>query len=192
MDILKTAEDWTKAEMLSSSYFVFFGVLFLVSSVGFWQIGKTDVARAYVWPTAVAGTLVLIIGIGIFVQSYGRLSSIPEAHSANAASFIAEELQCSSSVLAQNRVAVFKVIPLIVAACAILFVVLEMPILRASFATTIPMMAVLLLVDTNGLRPTKWRSFRRRRPNSLQRPAASERSALIAWRETPTPAPVPL
>lgn len=149
MEILKTAEDWTKAEMLSSSFFVFFGVLFLVSSVGFWQIGKTDVARAYVWPTAVAGTLVLIIGVGIFVQSYGRLSSILEAHSANAASFIAEELQRSSSVLAQYRVAVFKVIPLIVAACAILFVLLDTPILRASFATTIAMMAVLLLVDTN-------------------------------------------
>ena len=151
MDILKTAVDWTKAEMLSSSVFVAFGVLFLASSAGFWHFGKTDIARAYVWPMAVAGTLVLIIGVGIFVQSYGRVSSFPEAYNTDPTTFIIEELQRSEAVLAQYSIAIFKVMPLIVAACAILFVVVETPILRASSLTTIAMMAALLLVDTNAM-----------------------------------------
>ena len=52
-------------------------------------------------------------------------------------------------VILQFREGKLRLNLLIVVACAILFVVLEMPILRACFATTIVMMAVLLLVDTN-------------------------------------------
>ena len=81
MDILRVSIDWTRAEMVSSSFFVVFGLLFVIGGFGFWQIGKTEMAKAYVLPTFIAGALFLIIGIGIFAQSYGRLSSFPIANS---------------------------------------------------------------------------------------------------------------
>lgn len=51
MDILKLATDWAKAEVFSTSFFIVFAVVFLIASLGFWQLGKTDLARAYIFPT---------------------------------------------------------------------------------------------------------------------------------------------
>ncbi|TCL08114.1 hypothetical protein BXY66_0147 [Shimia isoporae] len=149
MDIVKTAVDWTRAEMLSSSFFIAFGLLFLGASFGFSYLGKTELARAYVIPTMVAGSLLLIIGGGIFIQSYGRVTSFPAAYGANPADFLSSELLRAEAVLGQYRIAVFRVIPLIIVACAVLFALIDSPIWRASLATTIAMMSVILIIDTN-------------------------------------------
>ena len=41
MEILKTATDWAKTEVFSSAFFIIFGVVFVLASIGFWQMGKT-------------------------------------------------------------------------------------------------------------------------------------------------------
>ncbi len=149
MDIVKTAVDWTKAEMLSSSFFVLFGAIFLTTSLGFWHLGKTEIAKAYIIPTLIAGTLLLIIGLGIFFQSQSRVTSFPAAHKADAVQFLTSEIKRADKVLNEYRIAVFRLIPLIVALCALLILVVEAPIWRAALITTIAMMAVILLIDTN-------------------------------------------
>jgi len=149
MDIVKTAVNWTKAEMLSSSFFVLLGALFLSASLGFWHLGKSELAKAYIIPTLIAGTLLLIIGLGIFFQSQSRVTSFPAAHKADAAQFITSEIKRADKVLNEYRIAVFKIIPLIIAVCALLILALEAPIWRASLVTTIAMLAVILIIDTN-------------------------------------------
>lgn len=149
MDILKTATDWTRAEMFSSAFFILFGIGFLLASLGFWQLAKTDVAKAYVVPTLIAGTLLLIIGLGIFVPSQTRVASFAAAHTQDPGAFVATELARAERVLNEYRIAVFRVIPVIIAVCALLFMVLDGHLWRASFVTTIAMMAAILLVDTN-------------------------------------------
>lgn len=149
MDILKTSIDWTKAEVLSSMFFILFGGMFLSASFAFWQIGKTELARAYVIPTLISGTLVLIIGLGISIQSYGRISSFETAFNADASGFIASEIARAEKVLGDYNLAVFRIIPIIVTVCAILFLFVEAPIWRASLVTTITLMGLVLLVDTN-------------------------------------------
>jgi cytochrome oxidase assembly protein ShyY1 len=64
MELLKLAIDWAKTEIFSSTFFVVFGILFLLASLGFWQFGKTDLAKAYIIPSLVAAVLLLIIGSG--------------------------------------------------------------------------------------------------------------------------------
>lgn len=147
MDILKAATDWTRAEMVSSSFFALAGVMFLLASLGFWHVGKTEMARAFVVPCLVAGALLLALGVGIFTQSYGRLTSFPLAHDADAAGFLASELARVEAVTAQYRVAVFLVMPLIIAAGAILILFLSAPVWRASLITVIAMLAVVMIVD---------------------------------------------
>ena len=149
MDILKTATDWTKAEMASSGFFILFGAGFLLTSLGFWHMGKTDVARAYVVPALIAGVLLLAIGLGIFVQSQARVTSFPAAYHSDASQFIASEIARADRVLGDYRIAVFRVIPLIVAVGAVLFMCLQAPIWRASLTVTIAMMAVILIIDAN-------------------------------------------
>ncbi|WP_222435302.1 hypothetical protein [Puniceibacterium confluentis] len=77
MDIVKTATDWTRAEMLSSSFFILFGLSFLLASFGFWQLGRTDIARAYVVPMLVAGTLILIHRARPVLSEPGTADELP-------------------------------------------------------------------------------------------------------------------
>ncbi|WP_420861359.1 hypothetical protein [Algirhabdus cladophorae] len=149
MDILKTAVDWTKAEMLSSSFFILFGIGFMAASLGFWQVGKTEIAKAYVIPLLIAGVLLLIIGLGIFIPAKARVTGFAEAYAMDAQAFISAELAKAERILGEYRIAVYRVIPLIVALCAVLFVVFSGPVWRASFVTTISMMAVIMMIDTN-------------------------------------------
>jgi len=73
MEIIKTSIDWAKAEIFSSSFFILFGIVFVAVSIGFWQLGKTDLAKAYIIPTAVAGVLLLTIGIGLVYANKTRV-----------------------------------------------------------------------------------------------------------------------
>ena len=66
MELLKLATEWAKAEVFSTRFFIFFAILFLIASIGFWQLGKTDLAKAYIYPTLVAGLLLMTIGLGLF------------------------------------------------------------------------------------------------------------------------------
>lgn len=149
MDILKTSIDWTKAEVFSSSFFILFGVCFVAASWGFSHWGKTEISKAYVLPTLIAGGLLLVIGLGICVQSYTRITSFAEAYNTDAAAFVASELQRADRVLNEYRIAVFNVIPVIILVSAGLYLFLDGPVWRASFVTIIAMMAVILLIDTN-------------------------------------------
>lgn len=149
MDILETATTWAKAEMLSSSIFILLGVAFVVASFGFWQIGNTDTARAYVIPTLVAGILLVILGAGLLIGSQRSLAGFEAAFTSDAAAFVASEIARAERVTGQYRVAVFLVIPLIVVVCAGLIILLQGPVWRASLITTIALMAVIMLVDSN-------------------------------------------
>ena len=149
MDILKTATDWTKAEMFSSTFFIGFGLAFLSASFFFWYLGKTDVAKAYVVPTLIAGTLLLILGVGIFYQSYSRVTIFAEAYNADAVGFVASQLENANRVLRDYQMAVYRVMPLAIAVSAVLFLFFSSPIWRASLVTIIAMLVVILLVDTN-------------------------------------------
>jgi len=149
MDILKAATDWAKGEVFSSTFFILFGVLFLLAAIGFWQLGKTDVAKAFVTPTIVTGSLLLIIGIGIFYANKTRITSFTNAYQKDATAFVESEIIRTEKSLGEYKTIVFKVIPFIIIACALLIVFNDTPKWRAISIVTIAMMVVILLVDNN-------------------------------------------
>ena len=147
MDILKASTDWVKAELFSTPFFVLFGVLFVLASVGFWQLGKTELAKAYIIPTLVAGVLLIIIGLGLFFPNKSRLTNFPAAYERDASAFVASELSRSEGTLKEYRTIVFTAIPLIIIFCALGIMFLGTPTWRASLITTIAMLVVILLID---------------------------------------------
>jgi len=147
MNILRTATDWAKAEVFSTQFFILFGVLFVLASIGFWQLGKTDIAKAYIIPTLVAGTLLLIIGFGLFFTNKSRIIQFETAYNANPSAFVESELVRAERTLNEYKTIVFKAVPLIIAVCAIVIIFINTPIWRASMITTIAMMVVILLID---------------------------------------------
>lgn len=147
MDILKEAIDWAKAELFSTPFFVLFGIVFIVASIGFWQLGKTEIARAYIIPTLVAGVLLMIIGLGLFFTNKSRITQFEKDYNTDKVAFVEAERERAEATLKEYQTVVFKAIPIIIAVCAILIIFLNAPIWRASLITTIAMMVVILLID---------------------------------------------
>ena len=147
MDILRTATDWAKAEVFSTSFFIVFGILFVLASIGFWQLAKTDMAKAYIVPTLVAGSLLLIIGLGLFFTNKSRITQFETAFNKDATAFVESEVARIESTLKEYQTIVFKAIPFIILVAALLIVFVDKPVWRASAITTIAMLVVILLID---------------------------------------------
>ncbi|MCB0632790.1 MAG: hypothetical protein R2824_26815 [Saprospiraceae bacterium] len=149
MEILKLATEWARSEVFSARFFIFFAILFLTASIGFWQLGKTEMAKAYIIPTLVAGLLILAVGVGIFFANKSRITSFSEAYNESPTEFVRSEITRTEKSMGEYRTIVFKVIPFIIVAAALLLVFVDKPMWRATAITTIAMMAVILLVDSN-------------------------------------------
>ncbi len=146
MDILKTAQEWGRAEVFSTRFFIIFALLFLAASVGFWQLGKTELAKGYIIPLLVAGVLLMAIGLGLFFTNKARIIQFEKAYTQDASAFVASEIERTERTLKEYTV-VFKVVPMIIVAAALLIIFINTPTWRAIGITTVAMMIVILLVD---------------------------------------------
>ena len=147
MDILKTATDWAKAEVFSTTFFILFGIGFVAAGIGFWQLGKTELAKAYIIPTLIAGALLLIIGFGLFFTNKSRITQFEKAYNQDASAFVKSEIVRVDNTLKEYQNAVFNTIPLIIIAAALVIIFINTPIWRAISITTIAMLIVILLID---------------------------------------------
>lgn len=150
--MLSIATDWAKAEAFSSAFFILFGVLFVLASIGFWQLGKTDMAKAFVIPALVAGLLLMTIGLGLYFTNKARVNEFAVAYEQDAPTFYESEMERVDKSLAEYSLIVFKVIPAIVAVFALLIIFVDSPTWRAICITTIAMMVVILVIDSNANR----------------------------------------
>lgn len=149
MDVLKEATEWAKAEVFSSQFFILFGVAFVIGSFGFRYMAKTDVARAFVTPTLVVGVILFIIGTGLFAVNKMRISQFAEHHERDEVSFVETEIARGDKTVAEFNTVVFKAIPLIIVACALMLIFIDKPGWRATNTAVIAMMAVILMVDSS-------------------------------------------
>ncbi|WP_397298851.1 hypothetical protein [Nonlabens ulvanivorans] len=147
MDILKLATEWAKSEVFSTRFFILFGLLFIIASIGFWQLGKTDLARSYIIPTLVAGIMLLTIGIGLFYTNKSRITQFEKAYNENTTAFIQSELDRTEKTLKEYDTIVFKAIPLIIIAAALILLFINSTMWRSISITTIAMLIVILLID---------------------------------------------
>ncbi len=147
MDILKIATEWAKAEVFSTRFFIFFAILFLIASIGFWQLGKTEIARAYIIPTLVAGVLLMTIGLGLFFTNKSRITEFETAYNSDASAFVESEIMRAERTLKEYKTVVFKAIPIIIIVAALLIIFINTPTWLAISITTIAMMIVILFVD---------------------------------------------
>ena len=147
MELLKLATEWAKAEVFSTRFFILFAILFLAASAGFWQLGKTDIARAYIIPTLVAGILLMTIGLGLFYTNKSRIKQFETAYNKDASAFVESEIARAEGTLKEYKTVVFKAIPIIIIVAALLIIFIDSPMWRAISITAIAMMIVILLVD---------------------------------------------
>lgn len=147
MDILKAATDWAKDELISTPFFILAGAVFLMCSLGFWQVGKTDLARSYIIPTLVAGSLLVIIGLGLFLTNKARIDQFKIDYTENSTAFIDSELARTDATLKEYKNVVFTGIPVIICICVFILMFVNGPVWRSSMITTIAMLSMILLID---------------------------------------------
>ena len=146
MDIVKTATEWSKDELFSSLFFILFGIMFVVGSIGFWQLGKTDVAKSFIYPMLIAGALLLTAGIGFFFGNKSRLTNIETEYKANPSAFVQSEIERTEKTMGEYQNIAFKVFPLIIAVAALLMVFVNSPTWRAISIVTIATLLMLSLI----------------------------------------------
>ena len=148
-DVLTLALKWAEDEVFSSKFFILFGVLFVSGAIGFWQMGKSEVAKAFIHPLWVCGVLLIIVGIGLVYTNYKRMESFPEEHAASVPHFVNAEMQRANKTVAEYERIVFTVIPLIIVAAALMLIFLNTPLWRALSISIIGMMVIILFIDSN-------------------------------------------
>ena len=121
---------------------------FFFASLGFerWQLGKTDLAKAYIIPTSVAAILLLIVGLGLFYTNKSRIKQFNKEYNSNSISFYESEIKRTETTLKEYKV-VFKVIPILIIVAALLILFFNSTTIRAISITTIAMLIIVLLID---------------------------------------------
>jgi len=148
MEILKVSTEWAKAEVFSAKIVLLLSLLFFFAAIGFWQLGKTEMAKAFVWPMLVAGILTVAVAAGLYFANKPRITQFETAYNTNAKLFVQTETERTSK--SQNDLAlVFKVLPIIIVVAALLIIFVNTPLWRAIGITTIALMTVLMLIDSN-------------------------------------------
>ncbi len=146
MELLKLATEWAKAEVFSTRFFILFGLLFIAASFGFWKLGKTELAKAYIIPMLIAGILLLIIGVGLNYTNIQRVKQFEKEFKTDAVAFYQSEIERCESTLKEYTV-VFRVIPVLVIISALSILIFQTPLWRAIGITTIAMLTVIMLID---------------------------------------------
>jgi len=146
MELLKLATIWAKSEVFSTRFFIFFAIGFDITCYFFWQFGKTDLAKAYIYPSLIAGLLLLTIGLGLFYTNKSRIIQFEKEFRTDSTAFYQSEIERTESTLKEYTV-VFKVIPILIIIAALLILFINSPTWRASSITAIAMLIIILLVD---------------------------------------------
>ena len=148
MDILKLSIDWARAEIFSAKISLLLSFLFFIAAIGFWQLGKTEMAKSFLWPMLAAGVFVISVSAGLYFANKPRITQFETAYNTNAKAFVQAETQRTAK--SQNDLAlVFKVLPLIIIAAALLIIFVNAPLWRATGITTIALMTILMFIDSN-------------------------------------------
>lgn len=149
MDILKTSTDWAKAEIFSSSFFILFGMMFIAASIGFWQLGKTELAKAFISPMFIAGTFLLIAGLGLVYTNNSRVNSFTTHYNNDISAFVQSEIIRVEKTENEYKNIAFKIFPMIVIISALFIIFTDNLMVRTISITTIATMVVIFFVDGN-------------------------------------------
>ena len=112
-------------------------------------MGKTGFAKAFVIPTLVCGSLLLIIGLGLVYSNKSRIASFSAAYERDASAFVQSEITRAEQTIASYQRIVFRAIPLIIIVAILFIAFINKPGWQASGITIIAMMVVLMVIDGN-------------------------------------------
>lgn len=148
MDIIKISTDWARAEIFSAKAVWIFSIITIISAVGFYYLGKTVMAKAFVIPLAITGFLITAIGTGLYTANKPRIIQFENEYKTDSSTFIQKEIERTSKSNG-DFVVVFKVLPILIIVGAGMFLLGKSPYWQTSGISLVLLAAFLLAVDSN-------------------------------------------
>jgi hypothetical protein len=105
-------------------------------------------AKPLVWPLLIAGLFLAAVSAGLYFANKPRIAQFEAAYRNNADSFIQSEI-ARTAKSKHDLALVFKVLPAIIIAAALLIMFSQAPLWRAIGITTILLMTLLIFIDSN-------------------------------------------
>lgn len=155
MEIIKAATEWAKAEIVSSIFFMLFGLAYTLGSLGFWKFGNTPLTKALFIPLLIAGGLLLSAGISFYLSNKSILANFEKEYNENAAALIDSEINRTKSTMKSYENIALKVFPAIIIIMVIVFILISNPMIRAFSVSIIAFLFVLVLLDSQALKRIK-------------------------------------
>lgn len=148
MEIIKMSTDWARAEIFSAKVVWIFSIITIVSAVGFYYLGKTAMAKAFVIPLAIIGFLIAIIGTGLYAANKPRVTQFEESYKTDSVAFIQKEIERTSKSNG-DFVLVFKVLPILMIVGAAMLLLGKSPYWQTSGLSLVLLAVFLMAVDSN-------------------------------------------
>ncbi|HEY1871351.1 MAG TPA: hypothetical protein VGG71_09845, partial [Chitinophagaceae bacterium] len=79
-DIAKLSDDWAKAEVFSGKIVWLFSVIYIAAAIGFWYLGRTEIAKSFTWPLLIAGIFLIAVGAGLFFANKPRIGQFEQEY----------------------------------------------------------------------------------------------------------------
>ena len=155
MEIVKAANDWAKAEIISSLFFIFFGVVYLLTALGFWQWGISSLAKALVIPMLIAGGLLLSAGVSFYLSNKSRLTGFEASYKTNPSALIESEIARTAQTIKTYENIALKVFPAIIVVAGLASFFISSPLIRAICIAIIAFLSVLVILDSQALKRIK-------------------------------------
>ena len=155
MEILKAASVWAKTEVVSSIFFMLFGMIYLLASLGFWQWGNTPLTKALIIPMLAAGGLLLGAGISFYISNKSMPEKFEAAYKTNPSTIIKSEIARTEKTIKTYKNVALKVFPAIIVIAALLAIFIPNPTVRAISIAIIAFLSVLVLLDSQALKRMK-------------------------------------
>lgn len=148
MELLKLSTDWAKAEVLSAKVVFLFSIIVLMAAFGFWFLGKTAMARAFIWPMLISGVFLIAVSAGLYRANKPRIEQFEQAFRKNSQEFVHQEL-LRTAQSQKELTTIFKVLPILLIVAGIIILFFSSPVWRA-VAISLGLLATFLMaVDSN-------------------------------------------
>lgn len=155
MEIVKAATIWTKAEIVSSMWFMFFGVVNILVAIGFWKFGNVEILKALILPLLIVGGLLLGAGISFYLSNSSRLSNIEKDYHNDISAWINSEFEKTESTIRTYENVALKIFPGIILVALLIIVFVAHIKVRAICIAIMVFLLTLVLLDSRALKRIK-------------------------------------
>ncbi len=155
MEIITAANNWAKAEIISSIFFMLFGIVYLLIAIYIRQLGTTPLTKALIIPLMVAGGLLFLAGISFYLSNKSKLASFEKKYNADPAAMLQAEMATTTKTIKTYENVAIKVFPALIVIAALLAILVSDPMVRAICISVIAFLFVLVLLDSQALKRMK-------------------------------------